>query len=104
MSRPLDNATPTIYAPSAEASSSRRKSGKAILWESADLDEYDEGDSARSGSDEEEREEIDEEEVYGKSDRTLLECNSCTDLSLGRRSLIMMEAPFSGAYCTVVLT
>lgn len=64
--RPLDNAAPTIYAPAAGASSSRRKSGKAILWDDADLNGYEEdAGSASDVSDGEAREEIDAEEVYG---------------------------------------
>lgn len=68
--RQLDNEAPTIYAPTAGASTSRRKSGKAALWETTDLEDYYEDDSADSGSGEEgargeDREEIDADEVYG---------------------------------------
>lgn len=73
--RPLDNAAPTIYAPSAEASSSRRKSGKAVLWEDTGLDGYE--DEARSGSESEGREEIDSEEVYGGYICLIAKCWRC---------------------------
>ena len=61
MSRPLDNVNPTIFAPATASSSRRPRSEKALLWDGVDrelLGEY--------GS-EEEREEIDAQEVYGGS-------------------------------------
>lgn len=65
MDRELDNANPTIFAPTA-SSSKRQQSSKALLW-SEDADAYALSDGA--GSSEEEREEIDAEEVFGASRR-----------------------------------
>ncbi|GFZ47233.1 MIP18 family protein C144.16 [Saitozyma sp. JCM 24511] len=66
MSRQLDNVNPTIFAPT-HASSSRQKSGKALLWDEhaegyAEID----GGLGAEGSEGEtdEREEIDSEEVF----------------------------------------
>jgi hypothetical protein len=61
--RQLDNDNPTIFAPSA-ASSSRRKTGKALLWDE-EAEGYAEYDGESSG--EEQREVIDAEEVFGES-------------------------------------
>lgn len=60
MSRELDNANPTIFAP-ASSSASRQRSPKALLWDD-DLDEY---TLVGKEHEEEEREEIDALEVYG---------------------------------------
>lgn len=65
MDRELDNANPTIFAPTA-SSSKRQKSPQALLW-NADAESYALSDEA--GSSEEEREEIDAEEVFGESPR-----------------------------------
>lgn len=78
MSRQLDNEAPTIFAPSAPATSARRKSGKALLWEDRGgefmnfEDDEDEGEGSGSGSGSDEadigrdgKEEIDSEEVFG---------------------------------------
>lgn len=65
--RQLDNDNPTIFAPTAPASSSRRKSGKALLWENR-AENF--GSSEEDDSEEErgeQREEIDAEEVFGVS-------------------------------------
>jgi hypothetical protein len=71
MSRQLDNVNPTIFAPT-HASSSRQKSGKALLWDEhaegyAEVDT--DGGLGPEGSEGEtdEREEIDSEEVFGAS-------------------------------------
>ncbi|KAK1922701.1 hypothetical protein DB88DRAFT_496013 [Papiliotrema laurentii] len=57
MSRPLDNVNPTIFdTPVASSSRRRPASAKALLWDNADDESY--------GSSEEEREEIDAEEIY----------------------------------------
>jgi hypothetical protein len=80
MSRQLDNEAPTIFAPSAPATSARRKSGKALLWEdrggefmSFEDDQEDEGKGSGNGSGSDEvdmskegKEEIDAEEVFGE--------------------------------------
>jgi hypothetical protein len=69
MSRQLDNVNPTIFAPT-HASSSRQKSGKALLWnEHAEGYAEVDGGSGAEGSEGEidEREEIDSEEVFGAS-------------------------------------
>ena len=59
MSRPLDNVNPTIFdTPVASSSRRRPVSARALLWENEDVDSY--------GSSEEEREEIDAEEIYGE--------------------------------------
>lgn len=60
MSRPLDNANPTVFSTPAVAGSSRRRprSTKALLWPNDTDDEF--------GTSDEEREEIDAEEIYGK--------------------------------------
>ncbi|ORX39263.1 hypothetical protein BD324DRAFT_576689 [Kockovaella imperatae] len=57
-SRPLDNVNPTIFAPTSASSSSRRpKNARALLWNDA-LDNYE------LDSSEEEREEIDSQEIF----------------------------------------
>lgn len=65
-SRPLDNVNPTIFAPTGSFSS-RTQSAKALLWseEAAEYQEF----VSKSGSEgkQEEREEIDAEEVFGPS-------------------------------------
>ncbi|WVW79568.1 hypothetical protein I302_101537 [Kwoniella bestiolae CBS 10118] len=63
MSRQLDNDNPTIFAPTASATSKRVQQGKASLWASEALsdDEYDYDSASGSGED---REDIDSEEVY----------------------------------------
>lgn len=79
MSRQLDNDNPTIFAPTAPATSARKKSGKALLWESrADdllaFDDVEEDESEGSEGEKSEevdlgrggREEIDAEEVFGE--------------------------------------
>lgn len=63
MDRELDNANPTIFAPTASGSK-RQKSPKALLW-SEDVEGYTLSDG--EGSSEEEREDIDAEEVFGRS-------------------------------------
>ena len=67
MSRPLDNVNPTIFAPTGSTTSQRQQSVKAQLWdeEAAEYQEFAQGSD--SGSGEEEREEIDAEEVFGAS-------------------------------------
>lgn len=67
MDRELDNANPTIFAPTASGSK-RQKSPQALLW-NADAESYALSDEA--GSSEEEREEIDAEEVFGEFSPTL---------------------------------
>lgn len=69
MSRQLDNVNPTIFAPT-HASSSRQKSGKALLWDehAEGYAEIDGGRGAEGSEGEtDEREEIDSEEVFGAS-------------------------------------
>lgn len=67
--RQLDNENPTVFAPVAPAGSSRRKTGKAQLWDGLDdiSAAYLSDGSSSSGPDREreEREEIDAEEVFG---------------------------------------
>jgi hypothetical protein len=68
MSRSLDNENPTIFTSTAPTSSKRRpKSAKALLWsdEADGFEEYAGGHVSGSSGDEEEREEIDAEEVFG---------------------------------------
>jgi hypothetical protein len=74
MDRELDNANPTIFAPTASGSK-RQKSPKALLW-SEDVEGY---TLSEDGSSEEEREDIDAEEVFGRSPYTC----SFTPWSLG---------------------
>ncbi|ORY33020.1 hypothetical protein BCR39DRAFT_520780 [Naematelia encephala] len=64
MSRALDNENPTIFAPT-HATSSRRqpKSARALLWDS-EADMFQESDMEDGSESEEEREEIDSEEVF----------------------------------------
>lgn len=59
MDRELDNANPTIFAPTASGSM-RQKAPKALLW-SEEAEEYAYSDN----SSEEEREDIDADEVFG---------------------------------------
>jgi hypothetical protein len=59
MDRELDNANPTIFAPTASGSR-RQKAPKALLW-SEEAEEYAYSDNS-SG---EEREDIDADEVFG---------------------------------------
>lgn len=66
MSRPLDNVNPTIFASTGPTTSRRTKSAKALLWDE-DAAEYQEFAADDSVSGEEEREEIDSEEVFGES-------------------------------------
>ena len=61
MDRELDNANPTIFAPTASGSR-RQKAPKALLW-SEEAEEYAYSDNS-SG---EEREDIDADEVFGMS-------------------------------------
>ena len=61
MDRELDNANPTIFAPTASGSR-RQKATKALLW-SEEAEEYAYSDNS-SG---EEREDIDADEVFGMS-------------------------------------
>lgn len=66
MSRELDNANPTIYSPTSVPSSSKRqpKSARALLWnDQAGAYEYERTSPQNS---DEEREEIDAEEIYGE--------------------------------------
>lgn len=63
MDRELDNANPTIFAPTASGSK-RQISPKALLW-SGDEEGFTLSDEA--GSSDEEREDIDAEEVFGMS-------------------------------------
>jgi len=76
MSRPLDNANPTVFAPTGPTTSRRTKSAKALLWDedAAEYQEFTEGND--SGSGEEEREEIDSEEIFGKSFGAVCESNT----------------------------
>jgi len=70
MSRSLDNVNPTIFAPTGSTTSRRTKSAKAMLWVD-DAAEYQElAEKSDSGSGEEDREEIDAEEVFGESSST----------------------------------
>lgn len=62
MDRELDNANPTIFAPTASGSK-RQQSAKSLLW-SDEADKYTLSDEGGSSEDEE-REEIDAEEVFG---------------------------------------
>jgi hypothetical protein len=62
MDRELDNANPTIFAPTASGSR-RQKAPKALLW-SEEAEEYTYSDHS---SEEEEREDIDADEVFGES-------------------------------------
>ncbi|KAI9636895.1 uncharacterized protein MKK02DRAFT_26681 [Dioszegia hungarica] len=69
MSRQLDNDNPTIFAPTAPATSARRKTGKALLWddradEFLDYDEEDREGMGEADVGRGEREEIDAEEVF----------------------------------------
>ena len=61
MDRELDNANPTIFAPTASGSR-RQKAPKALLW-SEEAEEYAYSDN----SSEEEKEDIDADEVFGMS-------------------------------------
>ena len=69
MSRALDNDNPTIFAPTAPTTSRRRpQSTKAMLWSDDATDFRDFAiDADHPGSGEDEREEIDAEEVFGES-------------------------------------
>jgi hypothetical protein len=60
MDRELDNANPTIFAPTASGSR-RQKAPQALLW-SEEAEEYTYSDN----SSEEEREDIDADEVFGR--------------------------------------
>lgn len=65
MSRSLDNENPTIFAATAPSVSTRRsKNAKAMLWDE-DVEEYN-GEGSGT-SEEDEREEIDAEEIFGQS-------------------------------------
>jgi hypothetical protein len=61
MNKELDNANPTIFAPKASGSK-RTKSPQALLW-NEEAEEYAYSDGTGS---EEEREDIDAEEVFGR--------------------------------------
>jgi hypothetical protein len=63
MDRELDNANPTIFAPTASGSR-RQKAPKALLW-NEEAEEYAYSDQ----SSEEEREDIDADEVFGMLSR-----------------------------------
>jgi hypothetical protein len=67
MDRELDNANPTIFAPTASGSR-RQKAPKALLW-SEEAEEYTYSDNS-SG---EEREDIDADEVFGMSFKAVLD-------------------------------
>jgi metal-sulfur cluster biosynthetic enzyme len=67
MSRSLDNENPTIFAATAPNISQRRpKSTKALLW-NEEVEEYN-GEGSGT-SEEDEREDIDAEEIFGACDR-----------------------------------
>jgi hypothetical protein len=70
MSRELDNANPTIFAPSSSTLPTRQRSPKALLWDE-EADDYVLSANPRgeAGDSDEEREEIDSMEVYGEWDR-----------------------------------
>jgi len=86
MDRELDNANPTIFAPTASGSR-RRQAPKALLW-SEEAEEYAYSDH----SSEEEREDIDADEVFGESSITFCEYTLRTDLL---RSITDPEHPVS---------
>ena len=67
MSRALDNDNPTIFAPTQATSSRRVRSGKSLLWDE-DAAGYQElaGSLDRDPEGNEEKEEIDAEEVFGE--------------------------------------
>jgi len=71
MSRQLDNLNPTVFdTPAASGSSRRPVAAKSLLWEN--------DEEADLPSSDEEREEIDAEEVYGMFARIAVDmCSIC---------------------------
>ena len=80
MSRPLDNVNPTIFATNTASTSRRQpRSATALLWND-DTVGYEAYEGNSSGGSDDEREEIDAEEVYGESRFPL--CGSDTAVCL----------------------